>query len=169
MRRPRVIFSHGLASSPDSIKIRRLTGIAEGRGFPTLAIDYRDTEDPRLRGERLAAYVSQEDPPPLLVGSSMGGSISLAVAALMPVAGLFLMAPAVGLPGYPAFPIAPKTDHIAIVAAWGDEIIPPENIFELGKKTGASLLFLDSDHRLSNQHEEVGEFFRQFLEKLPDC
>jgi len=166
MRLPRVIFSHGLASSPDSIKIRLLSEIAAYKGFPTHAIDYRDTQDPRLRAERLAAHVSQEEPPPVLVGSSMGGSISLAVAADRPVAGLFLMAPAVGLRGYPTFPIAPQSDHIAIVAAWGDEIIPPENIFDLGKRTRARLLFLDSDHRLSDKHEEVGQFFRQFLETL---
>jgi len=166
MYAPTVILSHGLESSPFSTKIARLSALAKKAGFNTLAVDYRDTRDPLLRGERLFRLVAQERCPPILVGSSMGAAISLAVGSRSQVAGLFLMAPAVGLKQYPEFPIDPKTGIIAIMAAWGDELIPPENIFALAQKTRADLFFVDSDHRLSDKHADLEIFFEQFLNKV---
>src|SRR5690625_7133618 len=90
-----VIFSHGHLSSPQSSKIQALAPMAEKAGFKTLAIDYRDLQDdPVGRTERLVAAIGELPSAPLLVGSSMGGWVSMTAAGTLPVIGLCRVAPA---------------------------------------------------------------------------
>jgi pimeloyl-ACP methyl ester carboxylesterase len=91
----KVIFSHGHLSSPQSRKIQVLAPRAQALGFETEAIDYRDLrDDPFARVDRLCSRIEALDQPPVLVGSSLGGLVSMAAAERLDVAGLFLMAPA---------------------------------------------------------------------------
>src|SRR5690625_4487513 len=93
-----VIFSHGHLSSPQDSKIQALAPMAEKAGFKTLAIDYRDLkDDPVGRAERLVKTIGELPSAPVLVGSSMGGWVSMTAAEKLPASGLFLMAPALVL------------------------------------------------------------------------
>ena len=96
----KVIFSHGKESGPWGTKIRFLANIAEEMGCQIQSIDYSDTLDPEKRVERLMQSIPKDDPEVLLVGSSMGGYVSLVTALQHKVRGVFLLAPAVAMPGY---------------------------------------------------------------------
>ena len=74
---------------------------AHGRDSgPVCSHDDSDTRDPDLRVARLVEAAQTNDGPVVLVGSSMGGYVVTAASGIIRPAGLFLMAPAFGMPGY---------------------------------------------------------------------
>ena len=76
-----LLFAHGKESGPWGFKIKRLAKIATAQGCRVDSIDYRDTMDPDLRVEQLLLRLRQETQPFILVGSSMGGYVSLVASA----------------------------------------------------------------------------------------
>lgn len=168
----RVIFSHGHISGPGSMKIVELEPVAKACGFDTVAIDYRDLQDdPVERAERLIETVRGEAEPPVLVGSSMGGWVSMHAAEVVPVAGLFLMAPALFLEdrvpaGVVPESYTPQSDCIAVVHGWNDDIIPWQHSLRFAEATKAALHLLDSDHRLESALPTLRSIFERFLVSL---
>ena len=96
----RIYFAHGKESGPWGSKIRALAELAESKGFEADSIDYQNQQDPDQRVERLLNILIREQRDALLVGSSMGGYVSLVASQSYPVSGVFLMAPALYLPDY---------------------------------------------------------------------
>lgn len=164
-----VIFSHGHISGPESMKIVELTPIAEEAGFQALAIDYRDLQDdPVARAERLIAAIAEQPLPPVLVGSSMGGWVSMHAAEAVAVAGLFLMAPALFLENRVPEGVAPESykpqaERIAVVHGWHDDIIPWQNSLRFAETQRSALHLVDSDHRLESALPALKAIFRHFL------
>ena len=85
----KVYFSHGKESGPWGSKIKRLANIAKGQGFSVDSIDYSGTLDPDLRVERLIKILKNTKEDFVLVGSSMGGYVSLVGAEQVNVKGVF--------------------------------------------------------------------------------
>lgn len=172
MSRPSVIFSHGHLSSPQSNKIIELSPIAKACGFGVEAIDYRDLrDDPLARSQRLIARLQELDQPAVLVGSSMGGYVSMAAAEKLPVAGLFLLAPALFLEHYVDGGVVPdnyhpRTRHVAIVHGWGDDIIPWRNSLKFAEQSGAALHLFDAGHNLHECLSSIAVCLEQFLGQL---
>jgi len=165
----RVIFSHGHLSSPQSRKIQVLAPVAESLGLATEAVDYTDLrDDPHGRVERLKRIVQEEAEPPVLVGSSLGGLVSLAAAEAHPVAGLFLMAPALYMEdrvpgGVVRERYEPKCSTITIVHGWGDDICPWQGSVDFAREHRAALHLIDADHRLEDALPSIAEWLRSFL------
>lgn len=167
-----VVFSHGHESGPSGGKIKALRPVAEALGWATQAIDYRDLrDDPAGRSERLLNRIRKLSAPVVLVGSSMGGWVSMDAAEKHPCVGLFLMAPALFLehrvPGAPEREAyTPRADRTAVVHGWSDEIIPWENSLRFARHHGATLHLLDSGHRLEGVVSELKALLALFLEGL---
>jgi len=172
MIKPRVIFSHGHESSPESRKIRLLGPIAEQAGFATVAIDYTDLRDePVARRDRLLGRLQELDGAVVLAGSSLGGWVSVAAAEQRPVAGLWLMAPALFLEdridgGKIPDAYSPRTDHIMIVHGWHDDIIPWRSSLQFAEASSAGLHLLADGHRLENSMVTMQHLFANFLERV---
>ena len=83
--------------------------------------------DPDLRVERLLALLREEQERFLLVGSSMGGYVSLVASATVDAAAVFLMAPALYIPGYKVQQYRSKSAHIEIVHGWSDDVIAAQH------------------------------------------
>jgi acetyl esterase/lipase len=160
-----VIFAHGKESGPWGSKIKHLAAIAEKHGAAVLSPDYSDIqEDPDARVARLLSMTLPPHDRLVLVGSSMGGYVSTVASQTLKPAGLFLMAPAVYIPGFGVDQDpAPSADHVCVVFGWNDEIIPVEYGIRFAQKHRASLHVLDGDHRLNSVLPKVGELFEQFL------
>jgi predicted esterase YcpF (UPF0227 family) len=73
----KICFSHGKESGPWGLKIKRLAKLAEGMGCAVESIHYKNLMDPDLRVERLLEALARADDSFVLVGSSMGGHVSL--------------------------------------------------------------------------------------------
>jgi predicted alpha/beta hydrolase family esterase len=154
------------------MKIAELTPIAEAAGFAVDAIDYRDVQDdPVARAERLIGKVREQDTPPILVGSSMGGWVSMHAAENVPVAGLFLMAPALFLEdrvpeGVVPESYTPQADHVAVVHGWFDDIIPWQHSLRFAEANQAALHLLDTDHRLESALPQLKAIFSRFIDSV---
>jgi predicted esterase YcpF (UPF0227 family) len=96
----KVYFSHGKESGPWGSKITRLANIAKEHNYQVDSIDYSDILDPDLRVERLVKVLAEIEEDIVLVGSSMGGYVSLVAAEQVSVKSVFLLAPALFMKGY---------------------------------------------------------------------
>lgn len=160
-----VIFAHGKESGPWGIKIRALAKIAERSGCRIISRDDRDVADPELRVDRLIEEAASLDGPLVLVGSSMGGYVAtLASRAIRPV-GLFLMAPAFGLPGYAEQAPQPSCRELDIVYGWADDIVPLAPVLEFARTQQAYFHLLPAGHALIEQLEWLTRIFEIFLDR----
>lgn len=159
----KIYFSHGKESGPWGSKIKSLAKIAQQLGYSVDSIDYSDITDPDARVERLVNIVKDEEDDFLLVGSSMGGYVSLVAAEQVNAKGIFLLAPALFMPGYKKQSYTANTNKIEIVHGWSDDIIPPENSIKFAKGRNCSLHLISGDHRLNSSLPVVEKLFVQFL------
>ncbi len=163
----KVFFSHGKESGPWGSKITRLANIAKEQGYGVTSIDYSDILDPDLRVERLVNVLKDVEEDFLLVGSSMGGYVSLLASEQVGAKGIFLLAPALFMEGFKKQTYN-STTYVEIVHGWSDDIIPPENSIRFAKQIDCSLHLISGDHRLNSSIDVVEKLFSQFLASQAD-
>ena len=159
-----VCFSHGKESGPWGSKIKRLAKVAERCGFAVESIDYRGLVDPDERVAKLLAWRPAVGGRLVLVGSSMGSYVAAVAAQQISPDGLFLLAPAIAVPGFGRVqdPL-PKVGHCAIVHGWRDEVIAPELIIDYARRHALTLYLLPGDHRLMEVLPAIEVLFENFL------
>lgn len=162
-----VCFSHGQESGPWGTKIRALATIARDRGHAVESLDYQGMADPVARARKLVEWCRAQPAPAILVGSSMGGYVALAAASEAGAAGLFLMAPALYVPGYEAIPVPPPPScRVTIVHGWRDDVLPWSGSTRYGEQAGARVVLVPDDHRLVQDLPGLGRLFGLFLDEL---
>lgn len=159
----KVIFSHGKESGPWGNKIKRLAHIAQGMQTEVVSLDYTATFDPDARVALLSDYLESVDDNIILVGSSMGGYVSLVNAMTSPPVGLFLLAPALYMPGY-AMQDYRCPCYTEVVHGWSDSVIPVENSIQFCKAANATLHIVPGDHSLRSELNTLIPLFRHFME-----
>jgi pimeloyl-ACP methyl ester carboxylesterase len=163
----KIFFAHGKESGPWGSKIRHLAECARNLGWEVESPDYTDLPDhPDTRVDRLVTLLNSESTPAVLVGSSMGGYVSLVSSSKVPVFGLFLLAPALYLPGYEVQHFGQPQCPVEIVHGWRDVVVPPEHSIRFAKETNTPLHLIDDDHRLSSKLDNLEQLFVSFLQKL---
>jgi len=162
----KVIFSHGKESGPWGTKIKRLAKIARKHTCEVDSLDYRAYQNPDDRVYQLLNYLNDEKEEFILVGSSMGGYVSLVVSEKVMSKGLFLLAPALFLGGYQKQDYRIKCADIEIIHGWQDEVIPYQNSVKFAKNVDCSLHLISGDHRLNCSLEIVENLFEQFLLRI---
>lgn len=161
-----VHFAHGKESGPWGSKITRLAEVARRRGLDVESLDYADLSDPAARAARLEAACVDDTRALVLVGSSMGGWVAARASASLRPLGLFLMAPAFFLPGYPAVAPGCAAEAIEVVHGWRDEVILYEHSVRFGRQTGCTLHLVDDDHRLQHCGDVLDAIFDRFLGRV---
>ncbi len=174
MAKPLIHFVHGKESGPWGTKIRTLADIAQEMGYDVESLDYSSTFDPAKRVQMLVASCKKR-PPCLLAGSSMGGWVALNASAELIalegqcLKGLFLMAPAIDIPGYPPYRVGCPGDAIDIVHGWHDSLIPYANVVGFAGRHDCSLHLVNDEHRLKNTLDHLGLLFRNFLTRMENA
>lgn len=163
MQNVTVIFAHGRDSGPWGTKIRALARVAEAFGCRVLSRDDSDNRDPELRVTRLIDEAAVLDGPVVLVGSSMGGYVAAVASQAVRPVGLFLMAPAFGLPGYAEPQPRPVCRELAVVHGWSDEIVAAEAVFAFARQHQAMLHMVPAGHALLEEVGWLTEIFSLFL------
>ncbi len=158
-----VVFSHGQVSGPWGRKITALAEVARSEGYEVHSVDYRGLDDPRARIARLTEFCKELTGDLVLVGSSLGGYVTVASASMLHARGIFLMAPALYFPE-----LAPLRPGIvdcpaAVVHGWRDDVVPFEHSVRFAQSCRAALHVLDSDHNLHNQLRVIQSLFEYFL------
>src|SRR5579871_1683635 len=96
-----VVFSHGRDSGPWGRKITALADIARSEGYQVESVDYRGIDTLKGRSDRLIEVCKELSGDLVLVGSSLGGYISVTSASMLHARGVFLMAPALYVDSLP--------------------------------------------------------------------
>jgi len=160
-----VCFSHGRDSGPWGKKIKTLAQIAHANNFAVESIDYRGIFDPDMRVQKLVDTMSEYNNL-VLVGSSMGAYVATVSSDRLNPEGLFLLAPALYLPGYQKQNPVPNAKLTWIVHGWNDDLIPLKNIINFAQKHKAHLSILNSDHGLTSVLPFIEDLFNLFLQKI---
>ncbi len=165
-----IYFAHGLESGPWGSKIQYLAEIGKSQGFAVESPDYAGMMDPNQRVQKLLKLIPPDLECLVLVGSSMGGWVSLEASSQLKPKGMFLLAPAVYV-GYlveseikEAPP--PHTAYLDIVHGWHDDTVPVDGVIRFAKEHQARLHVLNSGHRLIDQLPALGKLFSNFLTEL---
>jgi predicted esterase len=162
----KLLFAHGKESGPLGFKIKRMAPLAERHGCDVESIDYRDCTDADARVERLLQRLPAEVSDYILVGSSMGGYVSLVASAAKPVRGLFLIAPALFIPSFKVQRYPSLATHIEVVHGWRDEVIPAQNSIDYARDADCTLHLISGDHALNGSIGEVETLFERFLARV---
>jgi pimeloyl-ACP methyl ester carboxylesterase len=162
----KICFSHGQESGPWGTKIRAMADVARSSGWLVESLDYQDIRDPWDRADKLITYCEQQAEPIVLAGSSMGGFVATAAASRVKARGLFLLAPAFYVPGYEEVMPDPPECPTLIVHGWRDDIVPWEGSVRYGSETGARLMLVDGDHRLTANIGTINRLLADFLAGL---
>ena len=169
------ILSHGFESGPDATKVTALAEVAERMGWTHERPDYtgfdarRDLSplgDVIARQAHLLALATgaAKRGPLVLAGSSLGAYIAGRVSLEVPIAGLFLMAPALRMGSLPDLDAA--VAPTSILHGWDDELIPAQAVVNWAHARRARLLLVDDTHRLSNHVEASARAFAALLQSI---
>lgn len=157
-----VVFSHGKDAEPWGSKIVALAARARELGYSVESVDYRGIDSVEVRLDKLLTACAALPAQPVLVGSSLGAFLAAAASRRVGAARLFLMAPAVDLPGLPVLPemaACPTT----VVHGWRDEVVPVEKGIALASAQQGTLHLVDDDHRLHASLPRIVAWFDEFL------
>ena len=157
-----VLFSHGQESGPWGTKITALAQDAKDAGLAVDSIDYRGMADPAERAKKLIARMRDCSKEILLAGSSMGGYVAVAAAQEQPAAGLFLMAPALAVPGWPPLNKIVSAPTL-VIHGWEDDIVPLQWSIDFARANKARLHVLCAGHSLTEALDEIRAVFKLFL------
>jgi pimeloyl-ACP methyl ester carboxylesterase len=161
-----VVFSHGKDSEPWGKKITALADVARGEGYDVESVDYRGIDTARGRIDKLIEVCKKLSGDLVLVGSSLGGYVTVSAASMLHARGAFIMAPALYMEGLPALRERLLDCPATIVHAWGDQVVPVEHSVRFAREYGASLHLLDGDHQLHTQLRFIKYLFEYFLISL---
>ncbi|MBF0446255.1 MAG: alpha/beta hydrolase [Magnetococcales bacterium] len=164
--KPLVLFSHGKEGTPNGNKIVQLMAVATSFGCHNISVDYRNIASPDKRADKLLDRLKDHPPPLVLVGSSMGAYISIVASKLLNPKGLFLLAPALYLPGYNNQDPTPHANITTIIHGWNDEVVPVANVMRFSQKHKNRVHFLDADHRLLTAMPIIKSMFTLFLDEI---
>lgn len=80
--------------------------------------------------------------------------------------GLFLLCPAVGVPGYDIQNHSIQCDNVELIHGYQDEIIPFHNSITFAEKHKATLHLIPGNHRLSESKADIARYFDLFLRRF---
>ena len=161
-----IVFSHGQESGPWGTKIKIMASLASSLSCDVSSIDYQGIKEPQDRVAKLIKECSGISEPICLVGSSMGGFVATAAAYDVKAIGLFVLAPAYFIQGFDHSLIKSIDIPMEIVHGWNDNIVPVENSIRYAQSQHAKLHILDGDHGLTDNIQEISNYFEIFIEQF---
>jgi pimeloyl-ACP methyl ester carboxylesterase len=158
-----VVFSHGKDGEPWGTKVSALAETARVEGYAIDSVDYRGIDDVRQRTALLLETCKSIRGELVLVGSSLGGYLSLSAAAALHARGVFLMAPAIYMEGLPPLKPGAFDCPVTIVHGWQDEVVPVDHSVRFAREHRAELHIVADDHRLHGNVPFLKYLFEYFL------
>lgn len=160
-----VIIAHGKESGPQGNKIKALAQIARKYRFIAIAPDFRGMNDPEERVAHLLDMAQGIAGPLYLAGSSMGGYVAIRASQMLETAGLFLMAPAIGIAGYADQQPKPGCTNVSVVHGWQDDVIPVHTVIAWAEQHQVELHLVEDNHRLKDSIDLLKALFIGMLKR----
>ena len=136
----KIVFLHGLESSPNSTKATHLRSMGHDVVAPHLP---KDLWEQSVEEARRAIEQHQPD---VVVGSSRGGAVAMTAMNTLPRVPVVLVAPA----WMKYCPWATTPSDTVVVHSIEDEVIPHEDSEKLRKHFGVKLVYAGTSHRMSD-------------------
>lgn len=95
----------------------------------------------------------------------MSGWVAAEAASRVGAHGVFLLAPALYVPGYPSQAPEVPAAGTEIVHSWNDEVISCDNAIRCARVRRCSLHLIDGDHRLNARVPLLCDLFGAFLKR----
>ena len=133
----RILFLHGMESQPGGDKPKFLEGLGHEVDNPALPKDSFE------ESVRIAQVCMDEGQPDVIVGSSRGAAVAMA----LNTRGIKLILIA---PAYKSFGVTPKLDEAIILHSLLDDIIPVEDSIFLVDNFNVNLHLCGAGHRMSD-------------------
>ena len=155
-----VVFSHGKESGPWGQKISALAETARELGCGITSVDYQACETWQERVRKLVSVCDELDElkePFFLVGSSMGGYVTLRAAEQVLPIGVLVLAPALT---YDKCPALPSQCPLAIVHGFLDDVLPFNDSVQFAKRYGSTLHLVKDYHRLHDSIPFLQDVFQ---------
>ena len=165
-----LILSHGRGGSPNGVLMVPMAEVAKNYPIEVIRVNDEDiTHEPEKRANRLIELVqslpSEEEV--ILAGFSMGGFCSVCAAEVCQnVRGLFLIAPALYLPHYPARKYRDDLINVEIIHGWSDDTVIYEHSLRYAKALNATLHLIAGNHVIRSQAFRVKEIFDNYLNRI---
>ncbi len=160
-----IYFAHGKESGPWGTKIQAMAKIAKDLGFAVESPDYTFTFDPDERVKYLLDKNPQAAKKLVLVGSSMGGYVSAHASEQLKPDLLFLLAPALYMPGYEKEPKA-KAQRKVVIHGKNDDIVPVSSAYRFAQQFQSELHIIESGHTLTDRIPFIEYVFRETLQQI---
>jgi pimeloyl-ACP methyl ester carboxylesterase len=164
----KVFINHGMHGGPESAKVQPLRKAAVARDCPVETPDYRTVRSPEDRVRFLLKSLEDPDEAVVLAGASMGGYVSVVAGGQCraPVAGLFLLAPALYLSRYRQQEYSVAARKTCVIHGWRDEVVAPENSIRFARENRAELFLVNDDHQFGSSLDWIEKRFGEFLDEL---
>lgn len=168
MKKLNIVYSHGRRGAKGKGKSVRLLKAARELGHHTLEVEYLANDSiPKWINKCQAACSTVQDNL-VLVGSSLGAFVSIEISKHFSPCGMFLLAPALGLDGYPTLSLSIKHPNVQIIHGWRDRVVNPLDVVKYAQFQLADLLVINDGHDLRNSLDIIEGEFRRFLNRLSE-
>lgn len=165
-----VYFLHGRKYGPQDPKILRLISVAKKNDLDTCNVGLIHISSPDERVELFKQLINDEkEEEYILVGSSMGGYVSLLAAEYIKPKALFLLAPAFFIRGYERQNLPyPEVDHFEIAHGVNDVVVPIANSIRYKEEKDSQLQLhqLNTDHAFTDAIDDIAVLFDNFLKGI---
>jgi len=158
-----IYFLHGTSGRPWGEKIERLAAVAQKTGWRIESPDQRHIDSADARAAHLIDLIRRHDEPVVLVGTSMGAYACAVASTHCHPQGLFLLTPALHMPGYAQAEPLPVSQHIHIVHGWQDEIVPINVVIDYARRSQAGLTIVNTTHEVNSQIDLIVGIFAVFV------
>jgi len=145
----RIVFSHGLEGKQWGSKIKAMGEHVKQLG-ELHSLNYEGIKSPDERTQRLIEFIKTLPGDIVLVGSSMGGYVSVIASNNPNVKGLMLLAPALYLNGYQVLEPSTPCSNVVVIHGWNDDVVPYQNSIKFAHEHKIPLKLLNDGHRLAN-------------------
>ena len=175
-------YIHGYLSEPNSTK-----GTLFKEKLNAIPIKYRDCEPEKLVVSDCVTRINkaiEDDPDPVLIGSSLGGLLAAKTALINPnVKLLVLLNPAIiplsvdisKIQEMPQQILVDMQDKrlfeekigckVFIIVGTRDEVAPNRWAVEFARAQQATVMFLDDDHSLANSLNKLSEIIKSIIDE----
>jgi len=160
-----IVFSHGLEGKQWGSKIKSMAEHVNQLG-EIHSLDYQGIKSPDERAQRLIEHLKKLTGDIVLIGSSMGGYVSIMASNCDKVKGMMLLAPALYLEGYNILNPTTTCKNACVIHGWNDEIVPYQHSVKFAYEHQIPLKLVSDGHRLANSQNILNSELKGIIDQI---
>lgn len=154
----RMVYLPGKQGDINEGKIKLLRLIAKEQKILFTVIDYKKLNSLNNSIDYAINVIKEKNEKIILCGSSMGGYISIVLSNYIEsIYGILLLAPAIGIDGYPDIETNIKCKNVKVIHGYNDDMVPYENVINFCINKKIEMHLVNDNHRLTKSYKLIGQ------------